>query len=388
LIKSLVIHIGDPKCGSTSIQQALLEEACTAPGVSLAAYRPMAGGKLANVLDLSRGEEKLAEAYGNLASWTAQQDADVGFVSSETFSGVAPENLMHALQTYLPDLVPHTSFIAYVRPHAARFVSTYSQRLKTGTFNKPMHRFLAYQERQPALYYYPRFLSWQSVFGEALTLRPFVPDLLRNKDVVSDFFYTALPGHRLALSEPKRMNEALFTAELAGLRLLQSVLTARSVPRPLRQSIGGAFGRHLQGLPGRTGEKPTIDRKLAKNLIRVYKDDACKLDQTFFDAPVMSQSLDVALEDAPDTRSSCRAQSHFSSKTLKTLEGIFGEMADLLLQKPRAWQQTNRLTMRKVTSSETRILHSSAEQCVNQIWLLLDLAAQILANRKAPKAKG
>ena len=130
-IKRLVIHAGDPKTGSSSIQQVLFDGAWSAPGSSLAYPGVLNAIPLADALRGELPPPRARRQIAQSAEWLAAQTADVAVFSAEHFAFVEPDTLREALPRLLGETGRQVTVLAYVRPHLPRLLSTFAQRVKT-----------------------------------------------------------------------------------------------------------------------------------------------------------------------------------------------------------------------------------------------------------------
>lgn len=394
MIRELVIHIGDPKNGSTSIQRAMQAGACQCDSVSLAVQPELNASALANSLNPNRGNAKRrAQArprlFAEKARWVQETDADVGILSAEFFSAVAPTAVQAALSEFLPQQAGGTRILAYVRPHAGRALSGYAQRLKTGAFKGTLEDFVRYLGQAPALYYTPRFAAWQETFGAGFTLRPFIRDQLRDQDVVSDFFHHVLRGAPFVLEDIASTNESLALQELAALRQVQDRFIQQEVPRFLRLSLGAAIGQALAGQPRRYRDKLQLDRANAERLQKLFAADTRALDQQFFDRPMMAQALDQAVDRAiPEAQDIC-ADAYFSTDQLAQLDRLATEVAALVKQRPQAWRpEYQRRNGQRLDQLGDGPGAAAKRRNAEQVWALLaEIAAQMQPAASAADGK-
>ena len=88
----LVLHIGDPKTGSSSIQQALFQRKVQCEAVSLDYPAKLNAIQLANCMRRQGQRSYLDARFKEAAAWLNASQADVAVLSAEQFSSVkAPE---------------------------------------------------------------------------------------------------------------------------------------------------------------------------------------------------------------------------------------------------------------------------------------------------------
>ena len=141
MTKSLVLHIGDPKTGSSSIQEVLRHKLWESSQATLNYPDQLNSFPLANALSDPKQADQRAERWGRLAEWLRASQADVAVVSAEQFFRVDPMVLLDTLTDFLPEYVENLRVIAYVRPHAGRLVSAFMQRCKAGLYQGDMETF-------------------------------------------------------------------------------------------------------------------------------------------------------------------------------------------------------------------------------------------------------
>jgi hypothetical protein len=132
LIKQLIIHIGQHKTGSTSIQSALATGKVMCPTTSLFYPGKNSHNNVARTLLRAALAEQKAARFSALAKRFAKSNADIGIISAESFEFVRPMALQRALKQFFPEHADTARIIAYVRHHAARLVSSFCERTKKG----------------------------------------------------------------------------------------------------------------------------------------------------------------------------------------------------------------------------------------------------------------
>jgi hypothetical protein len=359
-VKTLLIHIGDPKTGTSSIQQVLMDQAYDSPNRSID-YQPWLNAfQLANSLsDADKGEDT-GKLFNSVAAWLATSHSDLSVMSAEQFFCVDPVILQQALETYLPEYASTARVVAYVRPHPGRFLSHFVQLSKTGVDWSDMDARFDRMTSKNGLRYTDRFLAWRRTFGDRFTLRPMVRDVLFNRDVVADFFQTALQGAPFTLHPAASSNESPSLQVLAGLREMYAVLALKGVPVYLRKTVGQYLVNKLSAASGRKGTKLCLSTALYERIRAHCQDDAMALDDAFFSAPVMTTALADAAKDTVATAMSLAADSHYTPQSLIKLRRVSQRLATLLAKDGDLWRSSFFLDI-KQRSDSTKLRHRIME---------------------------
>ena len=347
MIEELVIHIGDQKTGTTSIQSALTHnaEALRARGV----LYPFTGKRInhrAEAMSLERGSPhapRRDELWKRLA--TAARKAPAGSVlciSSERFELHDPRLLRAALEEHMPAALPRLRVAAYVRPHVARVTSSYAEAVKQGGSLGPAAAYYdSVMRRNPARFHFAqRFGAWRDVFGDALEVRLMHRAHLHGGDVVADFLKTALGG-RAAIEDldvADDANASLTAEELATLRVLHAALRAErghqvAISKPFGWSMAPIFAAARAG-----GRKFALDRALAERIARDCDEDARVMDAEFVtDAPVMRELLRAAPAAAASEALDAAPESVLGAEEVGRLSAL-GEALRLTFAGEAPWQ--------------------------------------------------
>lgn len=257
----------------------------------------------------------------------ARSDADIAVISAENFERVDPEDLQRALRTHLPRLADSARFIAYVRPHADRLVSTFAERVKAGYFAGTLSELHHNTKATRRFFYYERFSRWQAVFGDRFTLRPMIRSALYHNCVVQDFLNFALSGRPFELIEDPQSNLSLSLEDLAMIRELHLHLRKNKKLGKSRIATGLDLGRILASSPsqmssqmsGQKGTKLRLPASLVHDVIATYQQDAARLDAKFFAGTPMTAALISAPTRASAEFQSVKAEDHFSRNQLRLI---------------------------------------------------------------------
>lgn len=343
-MRELLIHIGDPKCGSTSIQHALYRRACSSPGIRIVPQPDRNASGLANCLRPSeacpsRRAQRRARQFARARAWAADSSGDLGILSAEFFSLVPPAELQSALEEFLPAQAGTARIVSYLRPHASRVLSAYAQRVKAGACLGPLDAFIKELTDKPLLHYAPRVQRWRGVFGPRLILRPFIKAELAGGDVVRDFFSTALQGAPFSLADTPAANPSLFLEELSGLQLVQRRLYENEVPAFLRQSLGGAVGRALQRDGRRLGTPLVLNTRQAEAIRSAFCGDAADADREIWHRGLMVPALDETAARAPAVAPVLDAGAFFGPSERTRLTELADRVSALVKARPHAWRR-------------------------------------------------
>lgn len=326
MVTRLILHVGDCKTGSTSIQAALRAAEADAAGPSLFYGVPVNHNFLVDPLLSPTDPSSAEKVFADAARTLANADAEVAVISAEMAEFVDPDVLASYLQRYLPRWVPDLTVIAYVRPHGARLLSGYAENIKKGDYTGSLPDFLNHLTRRGDLFYAPRFEKWRTVFGNQFILRPFRCAHLIAGCVVRDFFNTAFGAPDLSVV-PRRENEGLCLEDLAMLRYIHKNWRARAGGKKI--SGADAFGWNIPSLlaasPRQHRTALALDLKLAERIATMFSDDAAQTDEAFFQGAPMVGAFDQMQKTALPVAQSIKAEQHLSADEIRCLD-IFAEV--------------------------------------------------------------
>ena len=339
MAKSLLLHIGDPKTGSSSIQEVMRNRLWVSPDVKVAYPEQLNSFPLANAISDPKQADQCEARYSKLGEWLGMSDADAdeAVVSAEQFFRVDPQALLDTLMHYVPAYVPGLRIVAYVRPHASRFLSAFMQRTKAGMFQGDMETFFARSRGESLLYFAPRFDRWRAVFGDRFTLRPMIRSQLRDGDVVPDFLDLVVKGAPFTLRSTVQANPSLPLEYVTALRDIQTVLKRNTIQVGTRHAVGDHLGRALAAkFPG-AGTKLQLSAALYEEIAAQCLPDAQALDAAFFDAPLMTQALTDAANDVTPASQPTDVAAHYSPEAVQTLRQSARKLVAMFKKRPGAW---------------------------------------------------
>ena len=340
MVKEIVIHLGDCKTGTTSIQSVLASGAWKTPtgGVGGGIIYPARFNhmNLAKTLTVEEVKPFQEKHFAKLRKAFDESDAAIGVISAEHFEFVDPALVKAAIEQHLPEYADHIRLVAYVRPHADRLVSTFAERTKKGLFYKSLSAMHEKLVDKRTLFYTPRFEKWRALFGERFTLRPFVRDRLRHADVVQDFFHYLFESDEFEITRATESNESLSVEDVAMLRAIHRHFRQNpNIHQMQQQSFGWYMSDLLAATPGRGDTRPRLHKALAQQVVDTYHDDACALDEAFFEASPMVDALQAAPDKAVATAQSFKAVDHYDAAQIRHFKIWAQMLMRLILADPK-----------------------------------------------------
>ncbi|MDX1781886.1 MAG: hypothetical protein R3256_11265 [Thalassovita sp.] len=336
MVDEIVIHLGDCKTGTTSIQSVLAAGAWESDAGDICYPARFNHIPLAKTLTMPGETDKQEKRFTKLRRRMDQSDAAHGVVSAEHFEFVDPELLHDALQRHLPGYMSRIRLIAYVRPHADRLLSSFAERNKKGRFMKSLPALHDVMLANGKLLYAPRFRKWRAVFGDSFTLRPFLRDQLYQGDVVQDFFRFVLGSRDFRITRDVDRNRSLSVEDIAMLRAFHRVFRAQDhALKDQQKAFGWFMSNDLSERPDPGATRPRLHRALAERVVEAYRADAMALDAEFFDGTPMQDALEAAPGKAAEQPQSFAPEDHFSAAEIRRYEALAAFLKHLIESDPR-----------------------------------------------------
>ena len=343
LPRKLIFQIGHHKTGSTTIQKALATGSIIVDGQKPLYPARMAHNYLPSYFNAYAKEKKILNGSAGrpnlekISQLLKIKDYQHAVFSGEEFERSSPQAVKKVMQKFMLPHVDEHAVICYVRPHAARILSSFAENSKIGYFNGTLAEFHQRSSKKGRFRYIDVLAPWIAGFGDHFTARPFVRDVLVNGSALADFTHYAFPEAEVRVQETKAANESISLEDLVFIRYMQQQLARHR--RPIRHNVGWLLGLALAAQP-RVGisTKLALDRGLAEEIRKHYLTDARELDRTIFaSSPVMERELDQAVDTALPEPQSMRPSDHFSAETLRHFE-IIGNMLNTMLDnKGKPW---------------------------------------------------
>ena len=362
--KHVVIHIGDPKTGTSSIQRAMQLGLIKSSGTTIVPF--LTGQHSANAIAQARSfyplkngtklPARLREARKELQSWLRQTSGDYLIVSSEFFSDANPALLAPAvipaksklpanpirrwIQTRLiarfrSETTQRLMVIAYARPHADRILSAFIEQTKSGYTTLDFDLWLARYLVSDRALYTPRFRAWRRAFGKSFKLYPFIRSRLREGDVVQDFFSNVLDHDRFTVSDSLYENQTITLRALVGLQMINREMRALEIPSATRIQLSRFVSRDIEADP--QAVKPRLGQDDLKRIVDACLEDAKQLDRAFFREPLFQNDLEQAYAKAAPGQLDLSPATHFSQEEQDRLREMVRDLASAMADVYEAW---------------------------------------------------
>lgn len=294
----LIVHVGDMKTGTTSIQAALA--AGNIPNVGPTVAYP---GEVLNHNDdapaLAKASvDRIKPRVERLRRMIAESaPADICILSAESLSNGDPAIILSEIQRWLVDLVDDLGVIQYARPHFGYLTARYVEAVKTGAHDGSLDEWVERMIAEGRHRICRRADLWASALGENFTIRPFLRSELARGDVVADFFRSVLGDLPDDWTPPPAANESLPPDAVAALKILHR--QTATLPRSFRAPLGRQFATlHAEMFGHRTAAKVMPSPDLARRIHDACAEDAEQLDARHFGGrSLMRQALDRDLQD-------------------------------------------------------------------------------------------
>ena len=251
--RSLVVHIGMPKTGSTSIQRMLSD---LAPSLEqLGIHVPLTARHCGHENLVHAIDDRCRKFRPALGGWRELADeltrcaASRFVLSAEVF--VAPwlgarGAVAVAAMAKAADL--DVEIIGYVRPQYQYLESSYAQRVKNGRQSARFEAVLDDLVNRPGLNYNRIFQPWRETFGDRLAVYPLEPERMPG-GLLAHFLDRLGAGELTAAAAAlPRANERPGARQLEVLRLVSAALDNELVDWPVQVSLLRALRRDLPAM--------------------------------------------------------------------------------------------------------------------------------------------
>lgn len=356
MVKRLIVHLGDCKTGSTSIQSILAYRSWQSSSHTLSYPTQFNHGGLAKSLFTKSLNKFKDKRFKDISKKFRESNADIGVISSEAFEFCNPHLLNEAINEYFPEFKDSISLISYIRPHCNRILASFSEQVKKGGFNGSLSEFLDYfVDEKKRTDYFSRCQLWRQVFGSRYSIKPMIPELLSQKDVVMDFLCHCFGDNNFKVMAPTRHNESVTVEDLSILRYMHlKLLTSKGQRLIGQQRLGTHLSIILSQIPGVSRTKLAFHKTLLDQVVEKHKDDAECMDSEFFSElnNPMQKSLEESSSKFIDQEQSLSACDYYSSETLRMVDCWLEFSRRLLVADPYHFDSMARIPGRKNTNSK------------------------------------
>ena len=336
--RRLIVHIGHHKTGSTTIQDAFATGRVDLPGERILYPAQMAHNYLSRHVETWLKTGKVLPGrpempgLAAIAARMASGDYDHTVISAEEFEGTDPAGLRRVMDEFLLPHVEELRVICYLRPHAARVLSSFAEQMKLGLFDGTPEEFHLRSLKQRRFFYAEKLAPWRVNFGDALHVRPMLRTELAEGSILRDFLVTAFGADSPVQGrEVAAANESLCLEDLVLVRRAQQIIEGHE--RRLRHAMGWelAMGFAASRRGSKAGTRLALHRALAEKIRAAYRKDAAESDRLFFGGrPVLARELDRAVDEAQPQPQSFEPTDHHSADTLRGFEVMARTISGML----------------------------------------------------------
>ena len=386
--RRLIVHIGHHKTGSTTIQDAFATGRVELPGGRILYPAQITHNYLGHHVEtwLKTGKALPGRpempGLAEIAARMASGDYDHTVISAEEFEGTDPAGLHRVMAEFLLPHVEEHRIICYLRPHAARVLSSFAEQMKLGLFDGTPEQFHLRSLKQRRFLYAEKLAPWRASFGEALHVRPMLRAELAEGSILRDFLVTAfgadspVRGHEVPAA-----NEALCLEDLVLLRRAQQIF--EGADRRLRHLMGWelAMGFAAARRGGAAGTRLALHRGLAEKIRAAYRADAAESDRRFFGGrPVLAGELDRAVDEALPHPQSFEPADHHGTDALRGCE-VMARTISAMLSHGGKSEWANFLLKRRVAAVHGGTAPAPAEMALAESVMAESVTAESVSGQ-------
>lgn len=312
MVKSLVIHIGDPKTGTTSLQSTLHERKYAMKGPSIFYGPRFNGNRMAGMIYSTQNhrEQKIFNMLRRYAQHYNNSDSDIGVFSAESLAWVDPSRAKKIFLDLFDIEESKIRIVCYLKPHCDFFLSRFSQHVKNGLYSGTMDKYCRFVFSK--MNYSERMHRWQDSFPGQVEVYPYSRRVLLNSDISFDFFKRVLSPDQLNIQQTYRWNISPSVRQLSICRQYyidlfgycdNDIRGLRKFPKSYVK-IHKYFERTNNA--GATGDKLRLHSSLSEKIYQTFESDAMAIDKLLntegFFLKALSEGKDEAIREPQDLR--------------------------------------------------------------------------------------
>lgn len=286
----LILHIGRPKTGSTTLQESLVKDRVRLESNGFYVAPEFLGNpnntRIANYLGaksphyearFGRDATRFAD-FGNRFSTlinTVRTSYHSFIISSEFFSRLRTDAALMRAKSFFHDHFSRIQIVSYFREQANLIPSSYSQAVKAAE-TRTFHEFISGATQSKGLFYFQFADAWRTRMSDAeLNMRLYFPD---SWSIVDDFW-----GKVLLLeppSTPTRANRALSAQTAQKFRLINMSFPYVTKRNSISQTNIG-LKRIAKRMETRRAEPLILTEEEAIRIRELFNDNNQRFAQTF-----------------------------------------------------------------------------------------------------------
>lgn len=343
--RTLVFHIGHQKTGTTTIQNALAAGRIKLRDMRILYTARMAHNYLKQHVARFAADGSVAmgrpgmPGLPEIARLLETEEYDYAVFSGEAFADFNADDLRKAMRQFMLPHVTDHRVLCYLRPHAARVLSSFAEQTKVGLHHGTLAEYHDKSLKNERFRYDMKLAPWVTAFGTAFVVRPMVRNELAQGSVLHDFVQTAFGSAVEAQIEAGTdANESLCLEDLMLVKIVQGVIAQRN--KGIRLELGWAIATKLLGEadPTRSRTKLKMHRALAERIRTDYAEDARRTDRRFFGGrPILQGELDRAVEESVATPMSVEPSDYFTADEVRAIRTMAELVNDMLDRQPKQW---------------------------------------------------
>ncbi|GKY87975.1 hypothetical protein [Sinisalibacter aestuarii] len=360
LAGKLLIHTGDHKTGTTSIQHALTRGDVTLPGGRIAYplgkhhfnHNGLAGRERGRFFFQPKRSVVRDEPFKGFARRALAEQADLTVLSAENLEAVDPRALARALARHLTTAPGQLTVTTYLRPHIPRVISGLAEHIKLGwSAENPWNGVEAGARARRK--YTRRLAAWRTVFGDAYKVRPMIRAELTEGSVLKDLIATALGPGVATFAPEHKSNESLGIEDLMRLHVVHRALP--DLGRATHHALGWMLAEQIDTLRPAGGASTRLrpHKGLATRLRSAFRGDAATIDSDWFGGrALLAQALDEAADTAVSERMPLQPEAWLTTAEIAALKERAAEYGALTAEKGwKAKYMADRLARIKAATS-------------------------------------